>query len=178
MTAQGRMTSAMLVAGLLLPPLLSPTGCGRPRLDQPPYQPHLVEVTMTTVPFLTREMQAIYPFLTEDFTPGGVLAGKEIYGFVPSSVTVLEGDTIRFRFINPEDDVHSFVLLPDLSVALPGQSEVSATYVARRAGLYPFTCSVPSHLPAMWGQLVVLTPSAVGRRAVEDGLGRAAGDER
>ena len=119
------------------------------------YVPHVRELTVTAVPLLTKEMQSIYPFLRQDFAPGGVLEGKEIYAFQPSTLTVIEGDTIRFTLLNPEDDVHSFVL-PGLAVALPGQSVEHATYVAARAGVFRFECDVPAHLPAMYGQLVVL----------------------
>ena len=74
---------------------------------------------------------------------------------------MVEGDTLHLTIVNPEDDVHSFVL-PDLVVPLPGNRTTDTTYVARRAGIYPFLCAVQSHLPMMWGQLVVLSPSAVG----------------
>jgi plastocyanin len=124
------------------------------------YVPRAREVTLTTVPLLVKESQALFPFLKPDFAKGGVLDGKEVYAFSPSTVTVVQGDTIRFTFINPEDDVHSFVL-PDFAASLPGQSTTHATYVARRAGIYPFTCAIAAHLPMMWGQLVVLSPGAV-----------------
>lgn len=55
-----------------------------------------------------REQEHLLPFLEADFAKGGLLNGKEVYAFSPSSVTVIEGDTIHFVFINPEDDVHSF----------------------------------------------------------------------
>ena len=117
------------------------------------------EITITTVPLLVKELGRTYPFLAKDFAKGGVLDGKEIYGFMPSSITVYAGDTLHITFVNPEDDAHSFIL-PDLTVGLPGQSVTHATYVARRAGIYAFSCSIPSHLPSMWGQLVVLEPGA------------------
>ena len=100
------------------------------------------------------------PFLKADFAAGGVLDGKEVYAFSPSTVTVAEGDTIHFTLINPEDDVHSFVL-PDLVVPLPPQQTTRATWVARRPGIYPFVCAVQAHLPMMSGQLVVLAASAL-----------------
>lgn len=106
------------------------------------YRPTVRNVTITTVPLLVKEQQALFPFLKSDFATGGVLDGKEVYAFSPSSVTVIEGDTIHFTFINPEDDVHSFVL-PDLSVSLPAQAWTTATYVARHAGIYPFVCAIP-----------------------------------
>ena len=124
------------------------------------YTPRVRALTVTTVPLLVKEAAKVYPFLPEDFAKGGILEGKEVYGFSPSTLTVVEGDTIQFTFINPEDDLHSFVL-PDLAVSLPGQRTTHATYVARRAGIYPFVCSVAGHLPMMVGQLVVLSPDAV-----------------
>ena len=119
------------------------------------YVPRTREITITTVPLLVKEEQHVLPFLEQDFAKGGVLEGKEVYAFSPSTVTVIEGDTIHFTLINPEDDVHSFVL-PDLAVSMPGQRVTKATYVARRAGIFPFVCAVQAHLPMMWGQLVVL----------------------
>jgi uncharacterized cupredoxin-like copper-binding protein len=46
--------------------------------------------------------------------------------------------------------------MEDLSVAIPGESETHATYVASKAGVYDFVCAIPAHLPMMRGQLVVL----------------------
>ena len=141
--------------------LAAAAACGGPQgaraRDARPYMPRTRTVTITTVPMLVREQQHLFPFLTKDFAKGGVLDGKEVYAFSPATVTVVEGDTIHFVFINPEDDVHSFVL-PDFAVSLPAQHTTEATYVAKRAGIYPFTCAIQSHLPMMWGQLVVLPP--------------------
>jgi plastocyanin len=131
-------------------------GCGsRARVIGPQTR----EFTVTAVPLLTKEMQRTYGFLAKDFAPGGVLEGKEVYAFEPSSMTVYEGDTLALTLINPEDDAHSFVL-PNLSVTLPPQSRVSATYVARAAGTYRYLCAVPAHLPFMYGTLVVLPAPA------------------
>jgi plastocyanin len=126
----------------------------------PRYTPHARRVTITAVPMLVKELAATYPFLTADFRAGGVLAGKEVYAFSPSTITVVAGDTIHFTFYNPEDDDHSFVL-HDLYVPLPHQAKRETTYVARAPGIYEFTCSVPSHLPMMRGELVVLSPASV-----------------
>jgi len=93
-----------------------------------------------------------------------VLDGKEVYAFSPSTLTVVEGDTIHLTLINPEDDVHSFVV-PDFAVSLPGNKTTEATYVARRAGIFPILCAVPSHLPMMSGQLVVLPAATMGSTA-------------
>jgi plastocyanin len=104
----------------------------------------------------TSSMQAAEPA----FAKGGVLEAREVYAFSPSTLTVVEGDTIRFTFINPEDDDHSFVL-SDLAVPLPGGKVTRVTYVAKHAGIYPILCAIQSHLPMMSGQLVVLGPAAM-----------------
>jgi hypothetical protein len=119
------------------------------------YRPRTRELTVTAVPLLTKELKSIYPFLAQDFDRGGVLEGKEVYTFVPSSLTVVQGDTIHFTLVNPEDDAHSFVL-PGLAVTLRPQSKVLADYIARNAGVFEYVCDIPSHLPFMYGQLVVL----------------------
>jgi len=126
----------------------------------PPYVPRTRDVVITAVPLLTKEMQAIYPFLKQDFAPGGVLDGKEVYAFLPGTVTVMAGDTLRLTLLNPEDDAHTFVMA-GLTLALPGQSRTDTTYVARRPGIYPFFCSLPAHAPMMHGELVVLAPERV-----------------
>ena len=127
----------------------------------PPYVPMERTFVVTTVPLLTKELASLYPFLQRDFAPGGVLEGKEVYAFFPSTLTVVEGDTVHFTFVNPEDDEHNFVL-PGLVVPLPGQSVTQATWHAGRAGLFSFECTIPAHMPSMYGQLLVL-PAALGR---------------
>jgi plastocyanin len=152
--------------GPLLGACIITLACARTPAANPvaTYTPRTRELTVTTVPLLVKEGVKVYPFLQKAFAKGGVLDGKEVYAFSPSTLTVMEGDTIHFTFINPEDDLHTFVL-PDLSVGLPGFSTVHATYIARRAGIFPITCSVASHLPMMSGQLIVLAPGAVGGEA-------------
>lgn len=114
--------------------------------DAATYLPRTRAIAVTTVSLLVREAQVAYPFLKPDFAKDGVV----------------EGDTIHFTFINPEDDVHSFVL-PDFAVLLPPQKVTEATYVAKHRGIFPIVCSVAKHLPMMSGQLVVLAPSAIGQ---------------
>ena len=150
-------------AGAVLSCALLAAGCAAPAPPSAAYRPRLREATITAVPLLTREMQRIYPFLAHDFAPGGVLEGKEVYAFEPGAVTVVEGDTLALTLVNPEDDPHSFVL-PDLAVAMPPESTVTARWVAARAGLYHFTCSIPAHLPFMAGTLVVLPASTFAAR--------------
>jgi plastocyanin len=143
------------------------TGCARQGPPPRRYVPQARYFTVTAVPLLVPEMQAIYPFLKQDFAEEGVLDDKAVYAFVPGSFTVIEGDTIHFTFVNPELEVHTF-MLPDFTMTLPAQQIVQAVYVARRAGLYAIECGVPEHRPIMSGQLVVLSPRAV----TEDTAGR------
>jgi hypothetical protein len=144
------------------------------------YVPRTREVTVTTVPLLVREARGVYPFLAKDFAAGGVLEGKEVYAFSPSTLVAVEGDTLRLTLINPEDDEHGFLIpdcdedavgsfvLPDCGVSLPPQRITHATYVARRAGIYPVMCSVAKHLPMMAGELVVLAPGAMAGAAAPE----------
>jgi plastocyanin len=113
------------------------------------------EIVITTVPLLTKELATTYPFLKTDFAKTGVLDGKEVYEFMPSTITAYQGDTLRLTFINPEDDPHNFVL-NDLAVSIAGQSVTRATYVVRYSGIFDFVCAIPAHTPMMHGQLVVL----------------------
>ena len=131
--------------------LLSAAAC------RPPHHGRTRAVTVTTVPLLTKEMASVYPFLKSDFAAQGVLAGKEVYAFSPSTLTAYAGDTLEITFINPEDDAHTFVL-PGLAVALPGQGTKIVRYPVGAPGIYPFRCNIASHAPMMSGQLVVLDP--------------------
>jgi plastocyanin len=151
-------STGVLAARTILPLTALAVACTAPGPRPSTYRPRRREITITAVPLLTREMQRVYPFLARDFAPGGVLAGKEVYAFEPGSITVIEGDTLALQLVNPEDDAHSFVL-SDLEVGMPPESTVTAVYVAGRAGIYPYTCSIPTHLPFMYGTLVVLPPS-------------------
>ena len=154
-----RMAIGLAAAALLL------GGCVGSACDRPAaaYRPQLREVTLTTVPLLVHEQEEQFPFLAADFAKGGVLEGREAYAFVPSTIAAVAGDTLELTILNPEDDVHNLVL-PGLSLALPGQRTTRATYVARTPGIFAFTCNISAHLPMMWGQLVVLSPQAVGAR--------------
>jgi hypothetical protein len=67
------------------------TSGGRPN----GYRPRTREVTVTTVPLLVKEAVPVYPFLKPAFAKGGVLDGKEVYAFSPSTITAVEGDTLH-----------------------------------------------------------------------------------
>ena len=143
---------------------LAITACTASRRDKARDLPgnHARDIVITTVPLLTKELATTYPFLTQDFARGAVLDGKEVYEFMPSTITAVEGDTVRFTFINPEDDAHSFVM-EGLAVALPAQTTTHATYIAKTPGIFDFVCSIPSHLPMMRGQLIVLSKERIAR---------------
>jgi len=142
--------------------IISLTGCAGQKAPASthPYVPRIREITVTAVPLLVREQQGEFPFLARDFGKGGVLEGKEVYGFSPSTVAVAEGDTIHFTLINPEDDNHSFALA-DLVVPLPPQQTIRVSYVAKHAGIYPILCTIPNHLQMMSGQLIVLAGTSM-----------------
>jgi plastocyanin len=145
----------------LLAAIVAAANCtGRAESGHSVVSPVSREIVITTVPLLTKELAAVYPFLKADFARGGLLDGKEVYEFMPSTITVAEGDTLHLTFINPEDDPHSFVM-KDLSVSIPGQSTTAATYIARTPGIFDFVCAIPAHLPMMRGQLVVLRRRSV-----------------
>ena len=149
----------MFCAGVLL------AGCarhgeGRPA---PAPRPQVRNIEITAVPVLVKEQEKQFPFLSKDFARGGVLEGKEVYAFVPSTIVAVQGDTLHLSVLNPEDDPHTLVL-PGLRLDLPGQQVTHAVYVTGQAGVFTFTCDIPAHAPMMWGQLVVLSPASVGAR--------------
>lgn len=146
--------------GLLLAALAG--GCAPRRAASRSYRPVTRAYTITAIPLLTRELRRTYPFLARDFAAGGVLEGKEVYAFAPSSITLVEGDTARLTLVNPEDDAHTFVL-GDLTVLMPPQSTVHARYVASAAGIFRYVCDVPKHRPFMYGTVVVLPAATFAR---------------
>jgi len=126
------------------------------------YKPQTRAFTVTAVPVLVHEMAGTLPYLQKDFAAGGVLDGKEVYGFYPSTLTVYQGDTINLTLVNPADDPHTFTIGAPLNVNvdMPGTSTVTAHFTATQPGIYTFLCAEPEHFPFMWGQLVVLPDSA------------------
>ena len=153
-------TRGVLVALIAISVGVTACGTNASSSNARPYAPRARALTVTTVPLLVKEQKKVFPFLGPAFAKGGILEGKEVYAFSPSTLTVVQGDTIEFTLINPEDDVHSFVL-PDLAISLPPGQVTRATYVARRAGILPIVCAVQAHLPMMTGQLVVLPAASM-----------------
>jgi heme/copper-type cytochrome/quinol oxidase subunit 2 len=127
------------------------------------YNPRVRNITLITFPIAAHEQTTTFPYLTQDFAAGGVLDGKEVYGFYPSTIVAYAGDSLNFSITNPQDDAHTFTI-PELeaSITVPGQTTKTITIDATRAGIYNFLCEVGDHQPYMWGQLVVL-PDTVGQ---------------
>ncbi len=113
------------------------------------------------VPLLTHEMEGSLDYLKEEFAPGGLLHGQEVYAFDPSTMIVYEGDKLDLTLINPSEDPHTFTI-PELGVNIPvgGQSEVRGIFSAGQVGLFNYLCIVPEHIKHMRGQLLVLPTSA------------------
>ena len=124
------------------------------------YKPQTRNFTVVALPALVHEMQGTLDYLQSDFAPGGLLDGKEVYEFAPSTLVVYQGDTVDLTLVNPADDPHTFTI-GDLNVnaEMPGQSSTPLSFVAGKAGIYTFLCAESEHAPYMWGQLVVLPDS-------------------
>lgn len=125
--------------------------------------PQTRNITITTVPLLVKEIEGSLGFLSEDFAPGGVLEGKEVYAYSPSTIVVNQGDTLNLTVVNAEDDDHTLTI-PDLGVnlILAPEAQTETTIVASEPGIYQFICEIPAHLPYMWGELVVLPAGTAG----------------
>ncbi|SRR5579884_326914 len=126
------------------------------------YTPQTRALTVTTVPLMVHEMQASLPFLKKAFAAGGVLGPKkEVYGFVPSTLVVYQGDTVNLTVVNPEDDDHTFTIREmGVNLEVKGLASARTSFVAKKVGVFSYTCAYDEHLPYMWGQLVVLPDSA------------------
>jgi plastocyanin len=121
------------------------------------YQPRTRSFVLTTMPIAVHEMQASMDYLQKDFAAGGILDGKEVYGFYPSTLVVYQGDTVDLTLVNPQDDPHTFTIADlGVNVEMKGQSTTRASFVARTPGIYQFVCAESEHAPYMWGELVVL----------------------
>lgn len=126
----------------------------------PTYAPRTDVFIVTTVPLLVHEQQDTLDYLKKDFAAGGLLDGKEVYGFYPSTLTVYQGDTVKITWVNPADDPHTIVIPgTGVSATVNGESKVDSTFVASAPGIFYMGCTVDEHSPYMWGQLVVLPAS-------------------
>lgn len=109
------------------------------------------------VPLVVHEQSSIYPFVGKAFAKGGVLDGKEIYAFMPSTTSCFAGDTLNVHLVNPADDPHTFTVVElGKSVTVDGSAMGTITLEALPAGIYTVMCAEAEHMPWMWGQIIVL----------------------
>lgn len=79
--------------------------------------------------------------------------------WLPSSMTVYEGDEVEITLDNKLAAPHGFKLAAyDIEVEVPPLNKRTVRFTANKAGVYSFICQL--HAPHVGGQLVVL--SAVG----------------
>jgi plastocyanin len=124
------------------------------------YTPQTKNFVVTTVPLLVHEQTSTYDYLSKDFSKKGILDGKEVWGFSPSSLTVYQGDRVNLTLVDPSGDPHTFSV-PEIGFTLNvgAQAVAKGSFVAKKVGVFPFSCMVAEHNPYMWGQLVVLPDS-------------------
>jgi len=82
----------------------------------------------------------------------------EIYGFVPSTIVVNQGDHVVLHIRNLEgggDDGHTLTI-PGYGInqSIAPLATVTVSFTADKAGVFPFHCEF--HKPWMTGELVVL----------------------
>ena len=82
----------------------------------------------------------------------------EVYGFVPDTIVVNQGDHVVLHIRNLEgggDDGHTLTI-PGYGInkSLPPLSTQTVSFTADKAGVFPFHCEF--HQPWMSGELVVL----------------------
>lgn len=154
------MLPAILAAGALVASACAGTKAAAQNKPAPSYAAQTREFTISIVPLVTHEQQSYADYLQKDFAPGGVLDGKEIYGYNPSTFTVYQGDTVNITWVNPTDDTHINVI-PDfaVNVSQDGESTAHSTFVANKVGTFTFLCAEAEHSPYMAGQIVVLPDS-------------------
>jgi len=76
--------------------------------------------------------------------------------WLPSSITVYEGDEVEITLDNKLAAPHGFKLAAyDIEVEVPSLNKRTVHFTANKAGIYPFICQL--HAPHVGGQLVVLS---------------------
>lgn len=125
------------------------------------YQPQKRTLVISMVPVLTHEFSSFLPYLAADFAKGGMLAGKEIFAFLPAHVSAYAGDSVDFQIYNPADDAHTLTVIElQQSVDALGHHTATLSLQNLKQGIYTLACLEPEHEPFMWGQLTVLPPPA------------------
>lgn len=76
--------------------------------------------------------------------------------WLPSSMTVYEGDEVEIILDNKLTAPHGFKLVAyDIEVEVPSLKKRTIRFTANKAGIYSFICQL--HPPHVGGQLVVLS---------------------
>lgn len=76
--------------------------------------------------------------------------------WLPSSITVYEGDDVELTLNNKLTAPHGFKLAAyDIEVEVPSLQKRTVHFTANKAGAYPFICQL--HAPHVGGQVVVLS---------------------
>jgi len=82
----------------------------------------------------------------------------ETYRWLPNEITVVQGDRVTFEILGVNGESHpSTIEGYDVSFDVKRGQLTTVTFVADKAGIFRFLCSV--HQPSMTGQLVVLPAS-------------------
>jgi heme/copper-type cytochrome/quinol oxidase subunit 2 len=125
------------------------------------YTPQTRAFVMTIVPYWVHEVTGAYDYLAPEFGKKGLLAGKEVWGFSPSTIAVYQGDTVNIDLYNPSSDPHTWSI-PDLGVnaQIGAPARTTVSFVASKVGTFTFNCEIGEHFPFMTGQLLVLPASA------------------
>jgi heme/copper-type cytochrome/quinol oxidase subunit 2 len=125
------------------------------------YTPQTRSFVMTIVPYWVHEVTGTYDYLAPEFGKKGLLAGKEVWGFSPSTIAVYQGDTVNIDLYNPSSDPHTWSI-PELGVNAPigAPAKTTVSFVASKVGTFTFNCEVGEHFPFMSGELLVLPASA------------------
>jgi len=152
-----------LIASLALAGV-SIAGCGKKAATVgQQYSPETRPLVVTAVPLLVHEQTGTFDYLKKAFAKGGILNGKEVWGFAPSSITVYRGDTLKLTFVNPGDDPHTFTIdALAINAAIAGGTTSETSFVANRVGVYRFYCAIPEHAPYMSGTVTVLPEASAG----------------
>jgi heme/copper-type cytochrome/quinol oxidase subunit 2 len=151
----------LLVMGLFIGWVVRPATSSQAVAAPSHYTPQTRPFTMTIVPYWVHEVTGTYDYLAPEFGKHGLLAGKEVWGFAPSSIAVYQGDTVHIDLYNPSSDPHTWSL-PDLgvNVNVGATAKTVVSFVASKVGTFTFNCEVGEHFPFMSGQLLVLPASA------------------
>lgn len=91
---------------------------------------------------------------TRTFTLVNVQIGQTKI-WLPSSITVYEGDEVELTLDNTLNVPHGFKLAAyNIEVVVPPQQKRTVRFTANKSGAYPFVCQL--HAAHVGGQVVVL----------------------